>query len=459
MYRRTLSVLSLLLIVLLALAACVPAAPAPAAPAEAGDSAAPEAASDAASEAADGPIELRIAWWGSQSRHDRTIQVIEMFEKLHPEIDIVYEFSGWDDHWVKMATQAAGNNLPDIMQQDYARIEEYIDRGLLLPLDEYVEDGTFNFANVSDGELAGGRVDGQLYAINLGTNSQNIVLDVDAFAKAGIELPSQDWTWEDFERIALELHEKLGIWGMGPGLEDEQIWGAVYLGNGEWRYNEDGTALGYDDDQAYVDHLNMILRLQEAGAVPGDDVIVAEYRGQSVEAQPIVTGEAAMAYFWSNQIVAVQTAAGADRNFALIHLPRPADGQAANYVKPSQFFSITSHSQHPKEAAMFIDYVTNDIEANKVLLAERGVPISSEVREALKPLLGKEQVEMFDYLDRVVADSSPIPPADPVGHADIRNNVFYPQVVDPVLFGQITPEEGVQILRDEATTILAGNTE
>ena len=104
------------------------------------------------------------------------------------------------------------------------------DRGLLMPLDEFVEDGTLNFANVSDGELAGGRIDGQLYAINLGTNSQNIVLDVDAFAKAGIELPKQDWTWEDFEKIVLELHDKLGIWGMGPGLEDEQIWGAVVSG-------------------------------------------------------------------------------------------------------------------------------------------------------------------------------------------------------------------------------------
>ena len=81
--------------------------------------------------ASDEPIELRIAWWGSQSRHDRTIAVIEMFEELHPNIDIVYEFSGWDDHWVKMATQAAGGNMPDIMQQDYARIEEWNDRGLL----------------------------------------------------------------------------------------------------------------------------------------------------------------------------------------------------------------------------------------------------------------------------------------------------------------------------------------
>jgi multiple sugar transport system substrate-binding protein len=438
--------MSLLLVLALALSACVAPAAQPAAPAES-EAAAP----------AEEQIELRIAWWGSQSRHDRTIQVIEMFEELHPNIDIVYEFSAWDDYWTKVATQAAGGNLPDIMQQDYARIEEWNDRGLLLPLDDFVADGTLDFSNVSESELDGGRIDGKLYAINLGTNSQNIILDADAFAEAGIELPRQDWTWDEFEQIVMELHDKLGIWGMGPGLDDEQIWGAVYLGHGMWRYNPDGTALGYDEsqDQLYVDHLNMILRLIEAEAVPNREVELAEYTNVGVEAQPIVTGEAAMVYVWSNQIVAIQTAAGEDRNFVPVELPRPEGGQSANYVKPSQFWSITTQSEHPQEAAMFIDYFTNSVEANEVLLAERGVPISSVVRDALKPLLGKSQLAMFDYLAYVVTDSSPIPPADPVGHADIRNNVFYPQVIDSVLLGQMTPEQGVKLLREEATAILA----
>ena len=446
MYRRLPATLSILFVFAMIVSACVAPVAQPAA-SEAG----------AAAPAGDEQIELRIAWWGSQSRHDRTIKVIEMFEELHPNIDIVYEFSAWDDHWTKMATQAAGGNLPDIMQQDYARIEEWNDRGLLLPLDDYVADGTLDFSNVSESELAGGRIDGKLYAVNLGTNSQNIVLDTDAFAKAGIALPRQDWTWGEFEQIVMALHDKLGIWGMGPLLDDEQIWGAVYLGHGMWRYNEDGTALGYDEseDQYYIDHLNMILRLQEADAIPSREVEVAEYTSTGVESQPIATGEAAMAYFWSNQIVAVQTAAGEDRNFALYELPRPEGGQSANYIKPSQFWSITSQSKHPKEAAMFLDYFTNSIEANEVLLAERGVPISSEVRDALKPLLGKSQLAMFDYLAHVVTDSSPIPPADPVGHADIRNNVFYPQVIDPVLLGEMTPEQGVQVLREQATAILA----
>ena len=58
--------------------------------------------------AAQDQTEVRISWWGSQNRHDRTIATIELYEELNPDIDIVYEFQGWGDHWTKLATQAAG---------------------------------------------------------------------------------------------------------------------------------------------------------------------------------------------------------------------------------------------------------------------------------------------------------------------------------------------------------------
>jgi multiple sugar transport system substrate-binding protein len=370
-------------------------------------------------------------------------------------VDIVYEFAGWEDYWTKLAPQAAGGNLPDIMQQDYARLEEWVARDLLMPLDGYVESGLIDLSDVPVGSVNGGRVGGTLYAINLGNNSQTFILDADAFAKAGIELPPQDWTWADFEKIALGLHEKLGIWGMGPGLLNEQVWKSLYLGHGEWSYSNDGSGLGYTDDQIYAGYLHMVLGLQEAGAMTSREEELARFTGTGPELDPIVSGESAIASYWSNQIVAIQSAAGEERNFVLTHLPRPEGGAPSNYLKPSQFFSITKHAKHPEEAAKFISYFTNNIEANKVLLAERGVPISPAVQEALLPLLGKPQIAMFDYLKRVEADSSPIRPPDPAGHADLVNNVFLPEVIDPVMFGLITPEEGVATLREMGSEILA----
>src|SRR5262249_23097491 len=130
------------------------------------------------------PVELRVAWWGSQDRHNRTTKVIELFQKKYPQIKVSFEFAGWLDYWTKMTTQAAGRNLPDVMQQDYAYVTEWSSRSLLLPLEDYVKSGVLDLRDVADELLRPGLVGGKLIGINLGTNAQCWVLDLDAFKKA-----------------------------------------------------------------------------------------------------------------------------------------------------------------------------------------------------------------------------------------------------------------------------------
>lgn len=404
----------------------------------------------------DEKIELRIAWWGSQNRHDRTIAVIELYEQLNPNVDIVYEPSGWDDHWTKLATQAAGDNLPDVIQHDYARISEWVANGQLLPLDEYIASGVIDTSNIADASLAGGVVDGKLYGFNLGNNSETFIIDLDAFEKAGIEVPPVDWTWADFEEIANKLHEELGIYAIGGNLHLSEHWKGLYISCCDgYAYNADGTGLGYteEEDQYFVDYLHMLLRLTEAGAIPPIEETLAR-TGTSTEESYIVTQQAVIEYGWSNMLVAIWTAAGEDRRFAEITVPRVVDGLPRNFIKPSMFWSISKDSKHPEEAAKFIDFFTNSVEANQILFAERGVPISSAVREALLPELGPAQKVMFEFLNTVEGYNSPIRPPDPAAHADINNNIYIPEVVEPILYGMLSPEEGVQILREEAEMLL-----
>ena len=42
-------------------------------------------------------INLRMAWWGSQDRHDKTVAAIELYEELNPNVHIEYEFYSFDD--------------------------------------------------------------------------------------------------------------------------------------------------------------------------------------------------------------------------------------------------------------------------------------------------------------------------------------------------------------------------
>lgn len=384
--------------------------------------------------------------------------MLGLFEKDVPGVKVEYEFSNWNDYWTRLTTQAASGNLPDVIQQDYQYLTEWVQRGLLAPLDDLAARGILDLGDVAEGVVSGGRVGDRLYGISLGVNSTCMVLDADAFAKAGLALPPDDWTWADLERVALALSRKLGVPAVSGNIVHDHIWRSMYLGRGLWAYAADGKSLGYpeSEDALFTGQMKLARRLLAAGAmIPYSEIVAA--RSKSVEDDWIVKGRSAVTFLWSNQVVAVWTAAGIDtRRFVLRPLPRigPAAG-SSNYMKQSGFFSITKAARRPETAARLLDLFTNSVEANRILLAERGVPVAARVREAVKPLLPVPQQAVFDYLGRVEKNAAEVPPPDPVGNTDLINNVFIPQVVDPVMYGVLAPEEGMRKLRREAARILA----
>jgi multiple sugar transport system substrate-binding protein len=246
---------------------------------------------------------------------------------------------------------------------------------------------------------------------------------------------------------------------MGIGLDNDQMWKSLYLSNGQWSYAKDGKSLGYTDDALFAAYLNRLLVLIKDGVVPTKAEAQSTFgeANANVQLLPIVTAKSPMEFMWSNQAVAVATAAGPGRNFALIHMPRlKKGGPASNYLKPSMFFSVSSQGKNQEAAARFISFFTNDLDANKLLMAERGVPIAAKVRSTLSPMLPATTQEVFAYVARVAKDGSPTPPPDPVGHTEIINNVYRP-TFDKVMYGAMGVEEAVKLLREQATAILKKN--
>ena len=54
-----------------------------------------------ASTTADGKTQLNILWWGSQTRHELTTQMLEKFQEENPDIEVVMDYSDWDGYWTK----------------------------------------------------------------------------------------------------------------------------------------------------------------------------------------------------------------------------------------------------------------------------------------------------------------------------------------------------------------------
>ena len=80
------------------------------------------------SQSADGTVELRFSWWGSDKRAQVTQEAIDAFEAENPNIKIKPEYGDWSGYWDKLATQVAANDAPDIIQMDEKFITEYSSR-------------------------------------------------------------------------------------------------------------------------------------------------------------------------------------------------------------------------------------------------------------------------------------------------------------------------------------------
>lgn len=396
------------------------------------------------------PVNLRVAWWGNQNRHDLTMQVIELFEKKNPGIKVSPEYTSWGGYWDRMAAQAAGSNLADIMQHDYKYLTQYVDSGLLITLDRYLGNG-FNFGDVDDSFLAPGRVYDQLYAINLGANTYAFAFDADLYKRAGIKAPTPDWTWEDYFETARQLKKKLGIYADHElTLCTNNVSGLEHYvrQHGQTFYNTDGTALGFDQ-KLFAEFYGWDLQMTNEGVCAPPEV---RLEVTSIENNPMVMKKAAMASIWSNQIVAFEKAANRPLTMALFPKMK---GQAkeGTYLKPSMFFSITRDCRDIDASLKFIDFFINDIEANKVLNADRGVPISAKVRNAMSADLKGAAKEMFAIVDLAAGHSSPIDPPPPAAFQqviDTLNDVHF-----QILYKVLTPEQGAKEFFERSNKILA----
>ncbi|TCM51664.1 ABC transporter substrate-binding protein [Kribbella sp. VKM Ac-2568] len=393
---------------------------------------------------ADGEVTLRFNWWGSDTRHKITQQVIDAFEKDHPNIKVKGEFGEWSGYWDKLATTVAANDAPDIIQMDEKYLREYADRGALLDLKK--ADG-LDTSKFEPDTLGAGEFDGGLYGLNAGINAFTIVANPAVFKAAGVPLPDDTtWTWDQYTQIAQQISAKLNGKGWGTaayGTNDASLnmWARQH---GESLFTKDGK-LGVTK-QGVTDFYTNLLKMQEVKATPS-----AEFTSQDMNApldqSGMAIGKLAMSYAWSNQLNALSKASG--QQLKLLRLPSVAGKATENgaYYKGSMFWSISARSKHPKESAEFVSFLANNASAGNLLLAERGVPPNTEIRAAVASKLQPADAASQAFIQTIAKELGEPSPPPPVGGGQVEKIIQ--RYTTEVMFGRLKPDQAAQQFIDE----------
>lgn len=392
---------------------------------------------------------IRHYWWGNPSRDERTFKVIETFMEHHPGVEVSGETVGWSDYWTKLATQTAGGNMADLVQMDYRYLFEYARRGAIQPLDEYVGK-TLDVSGFDQSALDGGKVDGKLYALNIGSNSQVGVYNTRLIEESGAEFDPLNYTYDDLMRVALAVKDNTGTKSGTQDLSLEYVfWEDWAQQAGHPFYNADGSLGARASDLA--DYWRMWSEFRDAGAAPSGEETVS-LLGTGMNESGLVTGATAFNFMWSNQIVGMQSLVQDTVGAAM--LPIIPDSQApGQFIKPSMFMSLTRDTADAELATTYMSEWVNDPEITAILGLERGIPASAAVREALAPDFSDAEKISVNYFGAIQGKVGALPPPPPAGAGEV-NDAFQRWGTE-VLLGNMSPDDAAAEHLGEAESILA----
>jgi multiple sugar transport system substrate-binding protein len=395
---------------------------------------------------ADGRV--RLIWWGNPERDKRTYEVVELYQTKSPGVTVDPETYSWNDYWVKLGTQAAGGNLPDVIQMDYRYIFEYARRGQIHALDEFIGK-ELDLADFDANQLESGRVDGKVYGISMGANSMSHVYNKTQLDALGIELPdATTWTLDDFIAIGKEVKGALPegmtfISNMGRQENMLETWTRQ---RGKGLYTEDGQlAFDLEDLEAFWAHWKM---MQDEGLTPTADVQALDTG--KMDEMMFINRRSLFDFLHSNQLVAAQSLTEDEVGMTMI--PNQTGGQPGQYLKPSMFLSMASNSPDPAAAAVLLNFFVTDPEANDILLIERGVTGDASVRERISASLTETENKIIQYLDVVANHVSPLPPPPPQGAGEIDRAIE--PAWDAIAFGQKSVSDGAREFYEFCQTTL-----
>ena len=136
----------------------------------------------------------------------------------------------------------------------------------------------------------------------------------------------------------------------------------------------DSKLLGFSE-KTFVNFYTMKKDWMDKGLIPPLDV---SSEANNIQIQK---GKAGMQVIWTNVYSEYCKTAG--KQLAMIPMPGAKKTKAMS-ISSAQDICMASGSKNKDAAAAFINYIINDVDANKVLNAERGIPVPSKVRDSLK---------------------------------------------------------------------------
>lgn len=352
--------------------------------------------------AASGSSGLQMMFWGEGDQNTKLIAAINDWQVKDGKTKVDSQYMGLSGYFGKLATRLAGGNPPDVFQIYLPYLEDYISRGSILPLDQYVDELGLN--TLPSSIMPTVKANGHSYFAIVGAATQPAIeYDQDRLTKYGLKPASGSWTLDEFKNVMNQVHDASkgqihGVSDLGSGAVQLES----YMRAFKTPLFDSNGQIAFSQDQL-MEWLKLWDDLRKNGSCP-PMTVTAEATG--FQTDPIVTGKAAYTLTATSRgFPSIQTLT--KDHLGLLQFPRAsASSPPGTNIIPAGWFAISKKSKNVDKAISLLKYLSNDPQAAKRMGLARGVPLSKVQQAAISDQLDSQEKQVFDnYIQ--VANQNP----------------------------------------------------
>lgn len=350
-------------------------------------------------------------WEGPGEVEKWTVSFDEFFSQNYPQVQQVGNTGvAWPEYWTTLPAQLAGGAEIDMVWMHDTRVQTFANNGWLTPLDDYL--AKFPIPGWPEkyvpSQVAAFNYQGKQYAIPYDWAPGGFYVNVDLFKAEGLEIPTEDWTWEQVLEAAQKLTKdtdgdgQIDQWGIsnlasvgtGPGV---LYWVIKSFGGDYW--NEDISESRMNDPNTCAAMQFLGDLIWEHQVMPTADAITATGFGPELL---FANGNVAI-HFALNDTASRFAELIADQ-FEWTPAPTPTGPAGRFQFVGGSAFAIPTTATQPELAYELIRYTL----ANPNVL-----PRTAE--------MGSAYTSHLDYTDFVLPQDSPIRDAYEHTFAELGN--------------------------------------
>lgn len=218
----------------------------------------------AAQPASEAPIELQFYAGFTGPDGDILEEMLKQWNTENPTMKVVLTRLQWTPLFEKLVTQAKAGTPPDLLALNAPDMGQWIDLGLLAPVDDLVKNAGLKKADFSAKAWENAQYKGKLYGFPLDQHMHGVYFNTEMFEKAGLDPKKPPRTGQELIDAAIKLtidvngknpnqagFDEKNVKQYGLGLPNNHhgfyMWYALMAQQGEGLLNKEMTKAQFDD--------------------------------------------------------------------------------------------------------------------------------------------------------------------------------------------------------------------